>query len=429
MLKSFAALSITTGVRLLTGLVLFVLIAREWPAGQFGQFMYLFSVAALLVLACEFGFIQQILREVGRAPEQAVPLMGNYLGAKIWLTLLTVLLGAGFALCSPLSAPDTCLLALLLGAGMAMSYADFYMACFRALGDFTSESKLTLKGNLLYFALASIALYAKLGPLGVAGGFLVARAVHLWLAKRIFEHKLDTALPVSLDYRRAAATITDSVAYGADVAVGAAFTNLDTVLIARTLGAEGVAIYQAAARFYQGACLLPPIFASLYLPKLAKYQHTDKPQYTSSYRQLAFLLLAAGVLGCIVFAYGAPVLALIYQQTHLQESLKLLPWLGLLVLSRYISSIYGIAITALGGQKSRAAIYMSALAIMVVLAPVLMHTMGLAGMVLAYIAANWFLALAFSWWSIRHGEKPQALVVAIAASALMTGLCLWKLNH
>jgi O-antigen/teichoic acid export membrane protein len=427
MIKSFAALSITTGVRLLTGLVLFVLMAREWSADEFGHFMYLFSVAALLVLACEFGFAQQILREIGREPARAVALMGRFLGAKIWLTVATLLLAAGFAWFSHLSPAGMLQLVLLLAGGLAMSYTDFYMACFRAMGDFGQEAKLTIKGNLIYFMLAAMALYGGTGPKGVASALMLARLIHLALAYRIFRQRIPDRLPIDLRYTSTARTIKVSSAYGADVAVGAAFVNIDTVLIAHSLGNEGVAIYQAIARFYQGACLLPAIFGSLFLPKLARHLD-DKPLFSRDFKNLNFSLVGSGLLIALMFIFGKPVLALVYDQPHLQSSLALLPWFGLLVFIRYVASVYGVVLTALGGQTSRALVYVAALCLMAFAAPWLMQHMGVAGMVLACTLAYVFLAISFAGLSWARGAKSRAWLASIASASILIYLTFWKVQ-
>lgn len=423
MIKSFAALSITTGVRLLTGLVLFVLMAREWPAVQFGQFMYLFSVAALLVLACEFGFTQQILKEIGQAPDLAKPLMGRYLGAKLWLTLATTLLALAFAWASALNLSDALQLAMLLAGGVAMSYADFYMACFRALGSFGQEARLTIKGNLIYFALAAAALYAQTGPIGVAAGLLLARLIHLGMAYRLFQQRMHASLPIALHHREVAQTIKASSAYGADVAVGAAFVNIDTILIAHALGAESVAAYQIVARFYQGACLLPPIFGSIFLPKLAHaFSAGSKDQTQLMLRKMHYSLLGSGVAGMIAFNLALPLLNSIYPSNITTSPSALMPWFGLLLLVRFVAASQGIAITAAGGQKFRTIVFIGALTLLSLIALPMLRHLGLLGMIASITASYALISLAFWVWNSKaKASDHQSMIIShalIAASCV-----------
>lgn len=425
MIKSFAALSVTTGARLLTGLILFVLLAREWSAAAFGQFMYLFSVAALLVLACEFGFTQQILREIGRAPTEAAQLMSRYLGAKVWLTLATWVMALLFAWLTGLCWYDTAQLTLLLGAASLMSYVDFYMACFRAMGHFSEEAWLSLAGNALLFALAIVAMYVNGGPVGVALAMAAARLVQFLLSYRLFCARVPDRPRPEFSPRSAGATLRSSGAYGADVAVGAAFINLDTVLIAHTLGPESVGIYQAIARIYQGAVLAPAILGSIFLPKLAR-ELGNKYSFLQQYRKLAWSLLILGTLASATFTFGTPLLKLVYTQPHLESSFALMPWFALLVFVRFAASIYGVALTALGKQTSRVLIYIVALTIMVVTAGPLMTRFGEAGMVMSCTLAYALLAILFALTSSRFGTQPQAWKTAALISLSFTALSFWK---
>ena len=429
MIKSFAALSITTGVRLLTGLVLFVLLAREWSVGQFGQFMYLFSIAALLVLACEFGFTQQILREIGRAPSQARTLMGEYLGAKVWLTLLTACLAIGFAWVSHLSMHDVAVLSALLLAALFMSYADFLMACFRALGSFGQETKLTVWGNLLFFALACGALFgvadAGLMAVAVAVAMATARAAQLWMTWRVFKRRVPEPLQPALRPSSSIATIKKSSAYGADVGVSAAFTNLDTVLIAHTLGAEGVGVYQAIARIYQGMVLLPAILGSLFLPRLSRSLE-DAPTFQKNCQQLSLSLLVGGAAAAACFLWGGPLIALIYNDSLFQRSAELLPWFALFVFVRFVASIHGVVLTALGRQGVRALIYAAALLVMVATAPYLLQHHGESGMVMASTLAYALLGTLFAIAALKSGQRPHLWKTSALVSLSLMAFCAWK---
>lgn len=425
MIKSFAALSVTTGARLLTGLILFVLLAREWSAAAFGQFMYLFSIAALLVLACEFGFTQQILREIGRAPSDAAKLMGRYLGAKLWLTAATWCGGLLFAWITNLSWQDIALLTFLLAAGSLMSFGDFFMACFRAMGNFSEEAWLSLGGNLLLFALALFAVCVSAGPVGVAIAMAAARLVQFVLSYLTFRRGVTERLKPTFGLSATATTIRSSSAYGADVAIGAAFVNVDTVLIAHTLGPESVGIYQAIARIYQGATQIPAILGSIFLPKLSR-DLGNKHQFDKHCKLLAMILLGSGLLGALTLGYGRPALESVYVEAHLKRALDLLPWFGLLLFVRFTASIYGITLTALGKQPIRVFIYATALAAMALTATPLMLHFGEAGMVMACVISYIILTTMFAIGSAYNGQTPQGWWVALIITISLSVFSLWK---
>ena len=76
--------------RLLAGVVLFIFLARFLGPEEFGRLMYGFTLATIAVLVIEFGFSQQLLRDIGKEPDQVLLIMGRVFLAKILLTLLVV---------------------------------------------------------------------------------------------------------------------------------------------------------------------------------------------------------------------------------------------------------------------------------------------------------------------------------------------------
>src|SRR6266513_586501 len=131
-------------VRLLTNVFVFVVLARVWGPREFGEFMYPFTVATLLVMIVDYGFGLQLVRDVGRSPHRVQDLVHSATGTKLLLTVGTVvLLGvAGRRL-----APDTSqqwLLWLLLAAAGANSFGLFFSLPFRGLGRFELETRATL---------------------------------------------------------------------------------------------------------------------------------------------------------------------------------------------------------------------------------------------------------------------------------------------
>ncbi|MBT0962764.1 oligosaccharide flippase family protein [Denitromonas iodatirespirans] len=424
MIKQFTVLGMSTLIRLLTGFVLFVLIAREWGAGRFGEFMYFFAVAGLLVQVCEYGFSQQILREIGRDPDTTRQRMGVYFATKLWLTMFAWIFAGIFALVTGLRADGAATLGLLLLAATLMSYSDFLMACFRALGHYGKEASVTLEGNVAYFGLALAAVLFGAEGTGVAAAMVLGRIVHLLATVVEFRRHVPGSIKVDVRFGAVWPVMRGGGAYGLDVGVATAFANLDTVLLAILLGYESVGVYQAGARFYQGASLLPSIFAGIFLPRMARAAE-DPVEFGLLARNLYWSTLAIAFAVCGVFVIGAEGQAWIYPEPSLQDVGALMPWFGLLVLIRFIAASQGITVTALGGQTVRAKLFLVALALMVASAFPFVEAFGLTGMILAISVAYAFLSIGFWVWVERQGVRTRpSLGVAVFASILAATLIL-----
>ena len=425
MFKNFIALGLSTLVRVLTGFVLFVLIAKHWGASSFGQFMYLFSVVSLLVLACEFGFSQQILREVGRTPERASQLMASYMGAKVWLTVFAFVLALLFVIVTRQTLVASLTLLLLLLAATLLSYSDFLLACMRALGRFSNETRVTLKGNLICFAAGLAALYAGGGFLGVSVAWMCARLLHMLITWKEYRRHVPERLRLELHAREVIPVIRRGAAYGVDGMVATVFMNIDTILISHMLGSAATGLYQAGVRFYQGACLIPPIFGSLYLPRLARAVE-DKNIFGHHFRQLSRGLMVSGLLFTLGFVFSEFYIGFVFKEADFSSLETLLPWFGVLLFTRYIASIYGTVLTALGGQSMRVVIYMISLLTMIVFALMLMPVYGVVGMIFAVTIANVVLVAGLGWWISRYRLRIHAIWLASVIAAALFGFVYWK---
>src|SRR5690242_4202399 len=81
---------ISTGVRLLSSLALFVVLAHVWGPATFGVFTYPYALAAILVRIVDYGFTLQIARDVGRAPECTHEIVGRAIDSKLILIVPTL---------------------------------------------------------------------------------------------------------------------------------------------------------------------------------------------------------------------------------------------------------------------------------------------------------------------------------------------------
>lgn len=402
MLRNLVSLGASTLIRALVGFVLFVLIARHWGASLFGEFMYFFAVAALLVQVCEYGFSQQILREVGADPDHAAARMAQYFAAKVWLTLTAWLAAGAFLLSGGIDDLHAMAFILLLAAGTFMSYSDLLMSCFRATGRYSSEARITLFGNVIYLAGALGALYLGGNLVVVAAAFAAGRLIHLIIAASDYRRHMPQWIAPDLRLTQVVPVVWRGGAYGLNVALGTVMINLDSVLIAHTLGFAATGEYQAAARFYQGAALLPPIFAGVFLPSMARAgKDISEVNRLAAKVNLAMLVAGIGVAACFVF--GPYWYTWIYSDPSLASVGEVLPWFGGLALVAYVASAQGISVTALGGQSMRAAMLVAALVMMLVSAGPLMAQFGVAGMVIALTLAYALLSISFWIWNSRQG--------------------------
>lgn len=142
MLKSIGWMSLSTVLRMGSGFVLFVIVARQLGVESFGTLSYWMAVAGLATLPVNYGFGLYALREIGRNPAISSALIADTLVAKLALAALMAMV---FALSLPwLAERQTIVAWALLAMFFLESFAEHFNAGLRASGAFHVEAKLAV---------------------------------------------------------------------------------------------------------------------------------------------------------------------------------------------------------------------------------------------------------------------------------------------
>lgn len=421
MFKNTAFMAMSTFARLLTGVVLFVVLARFLGPENFGRLVYGFTLASIGILLVDYGFSQQLLREIGRSPENVRQIMGRVFLAKSVLAGLVLSVCALATLVFPRSAQEEAIFWFLLVSLVLSSFGDFFNIAFRGIGQFHHETKVATIGSVLHFALlASMALMGA-SLVMIAAGFVISRTVYLalsWGAYRRIVGKLDFA---SQGLKKILNALKSGFPYAADAGFTNFFSQVDTIIVQYFLGATGVGVYQAGMRFLNGALQFAPVLANVYLPAIAgKTEHPE--QLSLLAKKLTMQLLLLGMAGWAVFLFaGEQITALVFGAQYAALN-SLWPYIGLLVFMRYLAASQGVLLTAMGAQSIRVWAQIVALVVLVASAPWLITQFGLIGMLIALIMATAALIFIYTGVAIRRrftlGLNPVSLFLIFGVLAL-----------
>lgn len=424
MIRGLSQIALATAIRLASSICTFLYAASVWRPDEFGAFMYAFSISTLLVLCCEFGFSQQILRDVGRAPSEVGAIMTRFLASKVWLSAAVLVAGSTYALLSSsLVGGLSTEFLLLLVAAVLLSFSDLVFSALRSLGRYGDELRVSTITNGAA-VVAFVAVIAAGGsPLQLSMAIVLTRAIQFLLVGRLFLAEWVSVRGVlsHASWSNTLQTLKTGAAYASDVFVGAALLNLDMIFVSRMLGYAEAGVYQAAARLSQGVGVVFSVLASYFLPKLSAEARTA---VTSSPvpKQFAWATLALGAL--LILGFMLAYIA--YQKSPagsaLHNASTLLPGFAILVVPRMLSGYLGVILTAVGNQKLRAICYASALGLFVLLAYLLIGATGTRGVLLAYEISYTALALAFMavlWRRLNRLPAICAAALVFASSGLL----------
>ncbi|ABE50288.1 oligosaccharide flippase family protein [Methylobacillus flagellatus] len=394
MIKHTAFMALSTFSRLLSAVVLFIILARFLGPRDFGILMYNFTLASIAVLLVEYGFSNQLLRDIGRYPDNINQLMGRVFLAKLYLTVVMgVCCLAGHYLFYT-NDLDRAIFWILLLSCLLTSFGDFFNIAFRGIGKFHEETKVATIGSLLHFGLIVLMVINGAELLLISLGFVLSRFVYFILSWRAYKRVVGDLNTLSAS----PVAVLKALKAGFPYAVDAGFTNffyqVDTMLVKYYLGATGVGIYQAGMRFLNGAMQFAPVLGNVFLPVIAA-KHTNTREFVELAKKLNLQMLAVGTVCWAIFWFaGMHITEFVFGDEYVELN-SIWPYIGLLVFTRYLAAPQGVLLTASGSQTIRVWAQIFALIILLISAPLLMKVIGLKGMVIALIITLLTLFLIF----------------------------------
>jgi O-antigen/teichoic acid export membrane protein len=422
----------TTSLRLMSSLVLFVLMAHVWGPRLFGTFMYPYAVAAILIKVVDYGFVLQLMRDIGKSPGQARIITGEALAAKALLVVPTVGAAAVIGLRLSHGTEYGALLALLLCDALANSFALFLNTPLRALGRFDLEAYIVAGANLALFLLIGLLVGAGLGPVAAAVGFLLARLGYLAASWQACVRILGA--PPRPEWSRPAlvSTLKRGFPFAVHATVGTLTAQMDTLLVEHYLGAAGVGVYQAGVRVLLGALLVADALNNVYLAALA-----PATRYPAEVKQLGVRmtrhLLALGALVLLgTFAASHWIVGLLFSDGY-DQLIELLPLFGLLAFIRYGGVSYGTLLTLADKQMTRVAAILVTLVVSLIANMLLIPAFGLTGAIWATVMSHLLLYGVYmaAVWKDYHtllGSWRSAGLLLIAAITVALLFAPWLDN-
>ncbi len=428
MLKHTFFMGVSTVLRLLTGVVVFIVLARAWGPEKFGIFMYGFTLTNLASLVADYGFSQQLMREVARLPEQIAESLAAVVSAKLMLVAVLLLIALGVTVLHPDPEHATVLWVLLLG-GLIGSFAESYIAVFRGSGHYHEETVIMLWVNVLHLGLVCLLLWMGSGVLGVSLGILVSRILFVVLAHIAYCRVFPTHPRWQVASRQQG---WNYIKAGFPFAAESGFTNFqsqaDTMIVHHMLGPVAVGVYQAGLRLMQGANSFAQVLSNVYLTAMSG-KLDDRSALHLFGNRLFWQMLAIGVACFAVFYVGAgPITHLLYGVKY-EALIPLMPWFGLVLLARYVAASHGVILSAIGMQTYRVTAIGGALAVLFACCAWLIPQYGLKGMLLssltAVVALDLFYILSLTLRRVPRGLSVRNVGLLVATVAV----CGWVMQY
>lgn len=284
-------------------LFLWVVMANQWTAVEFGQFSALFAFVAVYALVVDLGLDFYLTKRAAQNSEAAYTpsLIRFKILSSVVVSIAFLLLG--WWLSYPLSA----LFWLMLG-GVTLNISLFFSCYLRGTDNLQLEAIVSLVKNSLFAAVASWLLYHGYGIAALSGwyfcvncGAALATGWILYRVKFCINTK-DNSESIFPHLRRSFGIWVVTLILGVSV-------RIDTLLLEQFSSATDVAVFSAASRWYEALFLLITAFVMAATPKLVtlfeQRQNQNVRQALQFHFQLLLVISFVAAAFLVALAYGA----------------------------------------------------------------------------------------------------------------------------
>jgi O-antigen/teichoic acid export membrane protein len=279
------------------------------------------------------------------------------------------------------------------------------MLSFARWASFGQEAALMGESSLILIGGVVLTLSLQMGALGAACVFLVARTYYMCRAAQVCSRLLGAHPFRDSRHISTWSLLYAGLPFAAYVASAAVYQQVDTIMIHRLVGPEGVGYYQSAFRLTVVAVLATEPLHNAYLPEMARV--ADDPAHVAALaRDMGRHCL---ILACLLLALGGGwadvLLRLWYGSAYVQMD-WLLRGLTFVVFIRYAWAAPDAALSITGRQAWRAGALIAALAISAVSSYVLVKRYAIPGALASAILSQIVLFSAYAWFGRRFFSSP-----------------------
>jgi O-antigen/teichoic acid export membrane protein len=388
------------------GLALAAVLTRALSLDGYGSLSTALAVLGILAVVHDAGAVPIAVRRVARDADEAGPLLGSLLTARLAAAAPLALVGVAVLLAAGERGPfllwALAAFALVLVA-RAAEIVDVALRVAQRLGRSVVANLAGRSGNLaLVLLLAAAGAHAP-GPflLAAAGGVVLSAGLRVALARPW--HRLRPRR----DVPRLRVFLREALPAGAASILMVAYLQVDAPIVRGIAGAREAALLNAPYRFFVLGASLPGMVMVSASPILAKRFPSDRPGFRRAVRRLLIagtavaLPLAAGV------ALAAPALLRVVFGPAYEVAAPTLVWLSFAAAAAVPGTVATAALIAADRAGVTAGLAALALVANVGLDLVLVPVHGGEGAAVATLVAEGFVALGGVLLLARAGRDPS----------------------
>ena len=328
---------------------------------SFGELYFALTFVSLIGFPVEFGFNQQLTRDVAEQPERALRYLANTLVLKIllWLPLYGLLLGLASVLGYP--GDERVLIAIcgttLLLTSATNTFASLHSAFERTFfSAFGSIFERTFDAGVGFLLLKFGAGVETMALVLLVGSFINTLWQGFWCFRKMgLRLRLERALMRSL--------FKSSIPFLAYGVLGVIYYRIDTVMLSLMTNDTVVGWYGAAYRLFDTLLFLPSlVISAIMYPIFSKLSLTSEQQLKLVIEKTMNFVLFCGIPIATFLGIAAPqIIGFLYHNAEFTHSISALQALAPGLVFLYANSVLGAIL--LSAHRERKVTLMAAIAL------------------------------------------------------------------
>lgn len=392
--NSFFSL-LSSGIRFLTNMFLFLGIARFYGPEIFGQFTTAHTLATLFLLLADFGLDLLFTTEVAKQRGEVERLFRSFAAVKILFSSVAVIGMCLIPLMHNTSAATRQLIYIFSLSIACNALMNFFFALFKGFEQLQHETRISFITNTVLLGLMLL-LGVLRSPIWVfAALFTSTRALGLIFAIVMAKRLVRLQMP-AFSMAEWKEVMRQGWVFGVYLLCGTLFFQVDTLFLSLSLGDHAVGIYQSVMKLVALTLALPEVVNSALLPTFARFYQEDEQRWRRLGQLLNKILWLLGLpIALILFVYAENVIAILYGLKDFASAVPILRIAALIILIRFAWESYGLMLTTSGRQFEKMIIVVIATISAIALNWYVIPRYGAYGAIMVSLLANFFVAAGF----------------------------------
>ncbi len=401
-------------LKAMSSIVFFIILARVVNVETFGNFMFYYSVATIVVLLIDYGYSITLIKDLTKNPTKTAEIINISFISKVVLSSIILIF-------SVFISSGNYLFTVIILALTFDSFNQFFCFGYRAIDKFKLETKVsTISTAIHVITIIPITLISKDIQV-ITLTFLFTKCLGLIYSHYIFRKEYNFNKFRLVKKKILLGTLSTNFPYMIHILIGTLYMQVDTILIKSFLGDENVGLYQGPARILAGGIILVNVFNSVFLPRFSSVKGNKSKLISLSKKMRLYTLSCGFLISSILYLFSYNIITLLFGIEYAASS-NVLKIMAVVLMIRFFSSQYGTILTISNRQKLRAGAVSVALVINALSNIILIPHYGLEGAAISLLITVLFIL--FIYMLLTYFELKKLLLDRSTVMILVSFLTL-----